>query len=78
MSFPKVLDKEVPTRLVGVSAEFQEDLGNGFISRDLRRAFTVEGAGLSDRATVTTVEEGSEWSITDLSEKLLILLPLRR
>ena len=62
--FPKVLDKEIPNRLVSVSAELQGDLESGGISRDLRRAFSDKKAALSDRAAVSTVKEGSEWLIT--------------
>ena len=63
--FPKVLDKEIPTRLLSVDAELQSDLEGGRISRDLRRAFSDKAAGLSDRATVSTLKEGSNWIITD-------------
>ena len=65
LSFPKVLDKEIPTRVVSLSTEIQGDLERGGISKNIRRAFSDKGAGLSDRATVSTVKEGSEWLITD-------------
>ena len=73
LSFPKVLDKEVPTRLASVSAELQGDLESGIISSDLRRAFSDKGAGLSDRATVSTVKEGREWLITAPSEVFVVV-----
>ena len=65
LSFPKVLDKEVPTRLVSLNTEVQADLERGVISSDLRGAFSDKKAGLSDRATVSSVKEGREWLITD-------------
>ena len=64
-SFPKVLDKEIPTRVVSLSTEIQGDLESGVISKNIRRTFSDKGAGLSDRAAVSTVDEGSEWLITD-------------
>ena len=71
--FPKVLDKEIPTRLVSVSAELQEDLESGAISGDLRRTFSDKGAGLSDRAEASTVKQGSEWLITDAGRKFEVV-----
>ena len=65
LPFPKVLAKEIPTRLVTVGAGSRENLEQGVIPADLRRAFIDKGAGLSDRATVSIVEEGSEWIIVD-------------
>ncbi len=65
LSFSKVLDKEIPTRLLSVNAELQGNLDSGGISRDLRRAFSDKKATLSDRAAVSIVKEGSEWLITD-------------
>ena len=73
LSFPKVLDKEVPTRLVSLNAEVQGDLESGGISVDLRGAFSDEGVGLADRATVSTVNEGREWLITTTSEVFVVV-----
>ena len=73
MTFPKVLDKEVPTRLASVSSEPQGDLERGVISRDLRTTFSGKKAGLSDRATVSTVEEGSEWQIVDPGKTFVVV-----
>ena len=73
LSFPKVLDKEIPTRLDSVSAELQSDLDRGVISRELRRAFSDKGAGISDRATVSTVKEGHEWLIAAPSQVFVVV-----
>ena len=73
LSFPKVLDKEIPSELVSVSVESQGDLERGIISRDLRRAFREKEAGISDRAKVSTVKEGHKWLITAPSEVFVVV-----
>ena len=73
LPFPKLLGKEIPTRLVSLSVELQSDLESGVISRDLRRAFSDKAAGLSDRATVSTVKEGREWLITAPREVFVVV-----
>ena len=73
LPYPKVLDKEIPTKLVSLSTEIQGDLESGVISSDLRRAFSDEGAGLSDRSTVSTVDEGRKWLITAPSQLFIVV-----
>ena len=73
LSYPKVLDKDIPNELVSLSAELQGDLDSRVISKDLRRAFSDTGASLSDRAAVLAVEEGSEWLITAPGEVFAVV-----
>ena len=73
LSFPKVLDKEIPTRLASISSDSQRDLARRVISKDLLRTFSGEKAGLSDRATVSTVKEGREWLITAPSKVFIVV-----
>ncbi len=62
-SFPRVRDKQIPTPLLGIGADSEADLERGVISDEIRAGLSDRGAGLSDLAVVSTVEEGLEWVI---------------
>ena len=55
---------------VSVSSEIRKDLDNGVISENLKNKLSDanETLELSDTATVSTVQEGSSWLISDLQK----------
>ena len=63
LSFPKLLDKQIPTHVITLGADSQGDLERGVIPGEVRRALSAEEAGLSDLAAVSTVVEEQEWLI---------------
>ena len=63
LSFPKLLDKQIPTHVITLGADSQGDLERGVIPGEVRRALSAEEAGLSDRAAVSTVVAEQEWVI---------------
>ena len=65
LDFPKVLDKELRTSIASVDSELSGDLDRGVIPGGLRDALAQKKEGLSDNATVSTMEEGRRWLITD-------------
>lgn len=73
LSFPKVLNKEIPTQLISLSADSQDDLGRGIIPSDIRNALGAEGASISDGAGVSTVVEGQEWWIIDPHQEFVVV-----
>ena len=73
LAFPKTLEKDVPTPIFNVSADLAPSLEIGSISDDLRRGFRSGGDGLSDNATVSTVEEGRRWLIIDPGKKYAVI-----
>ena len=58
----KTLGTDNPS-LFGVGLEFQGDLDNGIISKDLRHEFENNNIPFSDSAVVSTQEEGNRWQI---------------
>ena len=72
-SFPKVLDKEVPTSILSVSTDLEQRLERSIIPDELRQGLKSEGVDLSDNATVSTVEEGSKWLISEPSKKYAVI-----
>ena len=54
---------------VSVTSEIRKDLDNSVISENLRIKLRAENLDVSNSATVSTVQEGSSWLISDLPDK---------
>ena len=73
LAFPKTLEKEVPAPIFSVSTDLEQQLEKDIIPDELRQGFRSEEVDLSENATVTTVEQGSRWLITDPSKKYAVI-----
>jgi len=58
--------------LFSIKLDFQSDLDKGFISEELQQKFEENKAPLSERATVSVVQAGIRWLITNRSKKYSI------
>ena len=73
LAFPKTLEKEVPAPIFSLSTDLEQQLEKDIIPDELRQGFRSEEVDLSENATVTTVEQGSRWLITDPSKKYAVI-----